>query len=93
MSPSSGIFIDESTSHSNNSQTLQSLSFDFSFEVEKIRKTSNNEMFLPGDPPLSLTLEKGKAVFPRHAVLWSKAVEVRLDGDLHGSGWLSSLGL
>lgn len=43
-------------------------------------------MLLLGDPPLSLTLEKGKAVFPRHAVVWSKAVEVRRDGDLHGSG-------
>lgn len=49
-------------------------------------------MFLHGDPPLSLTLEEGKAVFPRHAALWSKAVKVRLDGDLHGSGWLSYLG-
>lgn len=65
MSTSAGVFIDGSTFHSNNSQTLQTISFDFSFKVEK--KTINKRF---RDPPLSLTLEEGKAVFPRHAVLW-----------------------
>lgn len=71
-----------------NSQTLHSLSFDFSFEVEKKKETTRTiiKCFLLGDPPLPLTLEKGKAVFPRHAVVWTEAVEARLDGDLHGSG-------
>lgn len=50
-------------------------------------------MFLHGHPPLALTLEEGKAVFPWHAAVWSGAVKVRLDGDLHGSGFLYSLGL
>lgn len=58
----------------------------FIFKIQKQR-------FVHGDPPLALTLEEGEAVFPRHDVVWSGAVKVRLDGDLHGSGFPSSLGL
>lgn len=42
--------------------------------------------------PLALTLEEGKAVFPRHGFLWSRAGAV-WSRNLHGGVLLSSLGL